>query len=63
MAMIVLWVIVDLIAFVFVVALVMPRQHDVQRSVVINALRQKVFDYIRLLENQKNFNSHNLDEF
>src|ERR1700712_1246188 len=60
--MIIVWVIVGVIALVFVIALVMPRQHDVQASVVIRAPRQKVFNYIRLLENQENFNTNAMED-
>ncbi|HEY0433696.1 MAG TPA: SRPBCC family protein [Chitinophagaceae bacterium] len=47
-----------IIALILVLALVMKRTHFVRRDIVINAPRQKVFDYLRFLKNQDAFNKH-----
>jgi hypothetical protein len=36
----------------------MKKQHYVKREIIINAPRQKVFDYVRFLKNQDEFNKH-----
>jgi hypothetical protein len=36
----------------------MKKEHYVKREIIINAPRQKVFDYLRLLKNQDEFNKH-----
>jgi len=46
------------IVLLFLVALLMKKEHYVKREIIINAPRQKVFDYIRLLKNQDAFNIH-----
>jgi hypothetical protein len=52
----ILLVLVSIIALLLILALFMRKEHYVRRDVVINAPRQKVFDYIKLLKNQDNFN-------
>jgi len=51
-----------IVAGVFVLlllfALFMKKEHYVKRDIIINAPRQKVFDYIKLLKNQDAFNKH-----
>lgn len=39
----------------------MKKEHYVQREIIINAHRQKVFDYIKLLKNQDHFNKHAME--
>ena len=60
--MIILYIIVGIIAFVFVAALIMPKEHYVEREVVIEAPRQKVFDFIRFLQNQESFNTNAMED-
>lgn len=36
----------------------MKKQHYVRRDIIINAPSQKVFDYVKLLKNQDQFNKH-----
>ncbi len=48
----------SIIALVLIIALFMKRTHYVKREIVINAPVQKVFDYIKLLKNQDEFNKH-----
>lgn len=47
-----------IIVLLLVIAIFMKKEHSVQREIVINASRQKVFDYIKLLRNQDAFNKH-----
>ena len=54
----ILLVVADIIALLLIIALFMKREHYVKREIIINAPRQKVFDYIRLLKNQDEFNKH-----
>jgi hypothetical protein len=54
----ILLVLAGLIALLLIIAIFMRRNHYVRRDIVINAPRQKVFDYLRFLENQDKFNKH-----
>jgi hypothetical protein len=54
----ILLVIAGLIALLFIAGLFMKRDHYVKREIIIAAPRQKVFDYIKLLKNQDEFNTH-----
>jgi hypothetical protein len=45
-------------AVLFLIALFIKKEHYVKREILINAPLQKVFDYVRLLKNQDNFNQH-----
>ncbi|MCF6133420.1 SRPBCC family protein [Flavobacterium wongokense] len=45
-----------LVALVFIGAVLSRKQYHISRNVSINASRQKVFDYVKLLKNQDNFN-------
>jgi hypothetical protein len=51
-------VVVGIIALLLIIALFMKKEHYVKREIVINAPRQKVFDYVKLLKNQDEFNKH-----
>lgn len=51
-------ILVGIIALLLVMATFMRKEHYVQRSIIINAPVQKVFDYIKLLRNQDEFNKH-----
>jgi hypothetical protein len=54
----ILLVVAGIIALLLIIALFMKREHYVKREIIINAHRQKVFDYIKLLKNQDEFNKH-----
>ena len=54
----VLLVLAGIIALLLVIALFMKREHYVKREIIIDAPRQKIFDYIKLLKNQDEFNKH-----
>jgi uncharacterized protein YndB with AHSA1/START domain len=53
---IILLVVAGIIALLLIIALFMKKEHYVKREVVINAPRQKVFDFLKLLKNQDQFN-------
>ena len=52
----ILLAVAGIIALLLIIALFMKREHYVKREIIINAPRQKVFDYIKLLKNQDQFN-------
>ena len=52
----ILLVVGGVIALLLVIALFMKKQHYVKREIIINAPRQKVFDFLKLLKNQDQFN-------
>ena len=54
----ILLVVAGIIVLLLLVALFMKREHYVIRDIIINAPRQKVFDYVKLLKNQDEFNKH-----
>ncbi len=53
---IILLVLAAIIALLLLMALFRKKEHYVKREIVINAPRQQVFDYIKLLKNQDEFN-------
>lgn len=48
--------IAGIMSFLLFIALFMKREHYVKREIVINAPKQKVFDFLKLLKNQDKFN-------
>jgi len=54
----ILLVVAGILALLLIIALFMKREHYVRREIIINAPRQKVFDYLKLLKNQDEFNKH-----
>ena len=52
----ILLVVAGIIALLLIIALFMKREHYVKREIIINAPQQKVFDFLRLLKNQDQFN-------
>jgi hypothetical protein len=54
----VLLVVVGIIVLLLLFALFMKREHYVLREIIINAPRQQVFDYLKLLKNQDEFNKN-----
>jgi hypothetical protein len=52
----ILIVLAGLIALLLIVALFMKKEHYVKREIIINAPKQTVFDFLRLLKNQDKFN-------
>jgi hypothetical protein len=45
-----------IIALLLIIALFMKKEHYVNREIIINAPHQKVFDFLKLLKNQDQFN-------
>lgn len=54
----ILLIVAGIIALLLIIALFMKKDHYVRREIVINAPRQKVFDYVKLLKNQEEFNKN-----
>lgn len=52
----ILLVVAGIIALLLIIALFMKKEHYVKREIIINAPQQKVFDFLRLLKNQDQFN-------
>ena len=52
----ILLIVGGIIALVLIIALFMKKEHYVDREIIINAPKQKVFDFLRLLKNQDQFN-------
>jgi hypothetical protein len=52
----ILFVLAGIIALLLIIALFMKKEHYVNREIIINAPKQKVFDFLRLLKNQDKFN-------
>ena len=52
----ILLVVAGIIALLLIAALFMKKEHYVNREIIINAPRQKVFDFLKLLKNQDQFN-------
>ena len=45
-----------IIALVFIIALFIKKEHYAKTEIIINAPRQKVFDFLKFVGNQKKFN-------
>ena len=58
----ILLVLAGIIALLLILALFMKKEHYVKREIIIHAPRQKVFDYLKLLKNQDEFNKHAMTE-
>src|SRR5580765_1793024 len=54
----ILLVLAGIIALLLIIALFMKKEHYAKREIIIQAPRQKVFDYLKLLKNQDEFNKH-----
>ena len=54
----ILLVVASIIALLLIIAFFIKKEHYVKREIIINAPRQKVFDYVKLLKNQDKFNKH-----
>ncbi|MEO7445162.1 MAG: SRPBCC family protein [Ferruginibacter sp.] len=53
---IVLFVIADIIVLILIIALVSKKDYSIQRSINIHAPAQKVFNYVKYIKNQDNYN-------
>lgn len=54
--LILLLIVPGIIVLLLILTLFMKREHYVKREIVINAPRQKIFDYLKYLKNQDGFN-------
>src|SRR4029079_10719987 len=54
----ILLILAGMIALLLIIGLFMKKQHYVKREIIINAPRQKVFDFVRFLKDQDEFNKH-----
>ena len=54
----ILLILASIIALLLIIALVIRKDHYIKREIIINAPSQKVFEYLKLLENQDKFNKH-----
>ncbi len=54
--LIILLVVAGIIALLLIMGLFMKKEHYAKREIIINAPRQKVFDFLKLLKNQEQFN-------
>ena len=54
----ILLIVAGIVALLLIFALLMKKEHHVDSEIIINAPRQKVFDYLKLLRNQDEFNKH-----
>ena len=52
----ILLVVAGIIVLLLIIALFMKKEHYVNREIIINTPRQKVFDFLKLLKNQEQFN-------
>lgn len=52
----ILLIVAGIIVLLLIMALFMKKQHYVKREITVNAPRQKVFDFLKLLKNQEQFN-------
>lgn len=52
----ILLIVAAIIVLLLVIALFLKKEYDTHRKIVIQAPRQKVFDYLKQIKNQDNFN-------
>lgn len=52
----ILLVVAGIITLLLIIALFIKKEHYVKREIIINAPLQKVFDYVKMLKNQEQFN-------
>ena len=52
----ILLILAGIVFLLLLLALFMKKQHYVKREIIIHAPRQKVFDFLKLLRNQDQFN-------
>lgn len=52
----ILLAVVGIVVLLLIIALFLKKEHYVKREIIINAPRQKVFDFLKFLKNQDKFN-------
>jgi len=60
--MVILYIIIGILALVVLAALFSRKSHYVKRDIIIQAPRQKVFDYIKFIQNQETFNTNAMED-
>ena len=58
MILTILLIVASIIASLLIIALFIKKEHYVKRDIIINAPSQKVFDYLKLLKNQDEWNKN-----
>ena len=53
--LLILLILAGLIALIFIIALVAPKDYNVTRDIVINRPRMEVFNYARMIKNQEQY--------
>jgi len=53
--LLILLILAGLIALIFIIALVAPKEYNVTRDIVINRPRMEVFNYARMIKNQEQY--------
>ena len=51
----VIFIIIAVIALPFFVALVLPKDYSIERSIIINAPKHEVFDYLKYIKHQEQY--------
>jgi hypothetical protein len=51
-------VLAGIIALILLIGLLMRKEHYAKSEIIINAPRQKVFDFVKLIKNEEKFNKH-----
>jgi len=60
--MIILYIIIGILALIVLTALFSRKSHYVKRDIIIQTPRQKVFDYIKFIQNQETFNTNAMED-
>lgn len=60
--MVVLYIVIGILALVVLAALISRKSYFVKRDIIIQAPRQKVFDYLKFIQNQENFNTNAMED-
>ncbi len=58
----ILILVAGIVALLLIIGLFMKKEHYAKRSIIINAPVQKVFDYVKLLKNQDEFNEGAMED-
>jgi hypothetical protein len=60
--LVVLLILFVFFVFLLLVAFLMRKRHHVKRDIIVQAPLHKVFDYLRFLKNQENFNKNAMED-
>jgi hypothetical protein len=59
---VILYIVISILALVFLAALLSRKSHYVKREIMIQAPKQRVFDYIKFVQNQETFNTNAMED-